>query len=73
MMGLLAYFYFWCAWVSNFQSKFLDIVEYLWIALQQNRVFQYQEDSYSAVGDHLLSLPMMDDPKSRKRERGSKQ
>ena len=43
----------------------------LWIALQQNRVFQYWEDSYSVVGDHLLSMPMM--AKIRKRERGSKQ
>lgn len=50
MMGLLAYFYFWCTKVSNFQSKFLDFVEFLWIA----EVFQYWEESYSGVGSPLV-------------------
>lgn len=51
----------------------MDVVELLWIVLQQNRVFQYWEDSYSVAGDHLLSMPMMDYPSIKKREKGSKQ
>lgn len=43
----------------------MDVVGLLQIALQQNRVFQYGEDSYSVMG--ITFCPKMDYPKIRKR------
>lgn len=38
----------------------MNSVELLWTALQQKRIFQYWEDSYREVANHLLSVHMMD-------------